>query len=148
MTSSTCGDWATIADLSYQGIRPPFTKESAPYWAGLGEHRVLVERCVECSLHSFPPRGLCRRCGARTMEWVDAEGPGVIYSYTVNHHPWTPGPSHYVVVLVELPKCSGVRLMGFLDSQGPPEIGGLVDFGFASAFGDLTRLHFVPRGES
>src|SRR5947209_7583527 len=76
---------------------------SAPYWAGLRESRLRVQRCAHC--HTFDP------------QWIEIEPRGRIFSWERIWH-----PSHaalrqrgpYVAVLVELPQAGGVRMVGNL----------------------------------
>ena len=79
------------------------------------------------------------------VDWVALEPPGVIYSATVNHNAWAPGvEAVYAIGLVEFPRFSGVRFVGYVDGfDGDPPIGALVDFGFHPTSGGLHRLHFT-----
>jgi len=90
---------------------------SAPYWAGLREGRLLMQRCAHCQTWQFGPEWLCHRCHAFDPPWVEAEPRGRIFSWERVWH-----PSHaalrphgpYVAVLVELPDAGGVRMVGNL----------------------------------
>jgi uncharacterized OB-fold protein len=132
--------------LTALGVRPAITPETEPFWKAAAHGELLVERCTSCGLHVFPPRGLCRNCRSRTMEWVAVEPPGVLYSVTENHNAWSPDvETSYVVALVEFPEYSGIRFVGIAEGfDGVPEIGTLVDFGFHPALDGLARLHFTP----
>src|SRR5439155_1147112 len=37
---------------------------SAPYWAGLRQNRLMVQRCNRCQTWQFGPEWLCHRCHA------------------------------------------------------------------------------------
>lgn len=90
---------------------------SAPYWAGLREGRLFVQRCAHCLTWQFGPEWLCHRCHAFDPLWVEIEPRGRVFSWERVWH-----PSHaalkqhgpYVAVLVELPEAGGVRMVGNL----------------------------------
>ncbi len=90
---------------------------SAPYWAGLRESRLLVQRCAHCDTWQFGPEWLCHRCHAFDPPWTEVEPRGRIFSWERVWHPSHPalrqhGP--YVAVLVEIPQARGVRMVGNL----------------------------------
>jgi uncharacterized protein len=102
------------------GIPPAVTAETAPFWDAAKEGRLLVERCSACGAESFPPRGICRACRSRATSPVEVTGPGVVYSFTVNHQRWLPDLQvPYAVVLVEFPAHPGVRVVGRLRGAHP-----------------------------
>lgn len=57
--------------------------ETAPFWRGAADGRLLIKRCDDCSAHHWYPRVHCPHCGAGKTEWVEASGKGTIYSFTV-----------------------------------------------------------------
>ena len=103
----------------------------APFWQGLREERLLLQRCGACNRVQWGPEWICHRCLSFDLRWEAAEPAGVIYSYERIWHPVHPalkdqGP--YLVVLVELPHADDVRLVGNLlgDPRAPVEIGSRV----------------------
>jgi uncharacterized OB-fold protein len=101
---------------------------SAPYWAGLREGRLLVQRCRHCSTWQFGPEWICHACLAFDPDWVEVAPRGRIYSWERVWHPAHAalkdhGP--YLVVLVELPHAGQVRMVGNLlgNAQQAVEIG-------------------------
>ncbi|MGE0304574.1 MAG: Zn-ribbon domain-containing OB-fold protein [Acidimicrobiia bacterium] len=126
------------------GVRPAISPETRPFWDAAARGDLVVEFCTACGLHIFPPRGVCRRCHSRELDWVTVEPPGVLYSYTVNHNAWFPGADAvYTLALVEFPEYSGARFVGFLKGfEGEPTIGTQLDVSFQPAFGDLHRVLF------
>jgi uncharacterized OB-fold protein len=101
---------------------------SEPYWAGLRQSRLMVQRCSGCQTWQFGPEWLCHRCHAFNPEWVEVEPRGRIFSWQRVWH-----PSHaalrqhgpYLAVLVELPHVGDVRMVGNLlgDPMQPVTIG-------------------------
>lgn len=90
---------------------------SAPYWAGLREGRLLVQRCGHCQAWQFGPEWICHRCHSFDPEWTDIKPHGRIFSWERVWH-----PSHsvlrqhgpYLAVLVEIPDAGRVRMVGNL----------------------------------
>jgi len=131
------------------GIPPAVTPETAPFWDAAKEGRLLVERCSTCGAESFPPRGICRACRSRATSPVEVTGPGVVYSFTVNHQRWLPDLEvPYAVVLVEFPAHAGVRVVGRLRGCPPGDvaIGAGVEVGFEPGPGGFAIPSFVATG--
>jgi uncharacterized protein len=90
---------------------------SAPYWAGLRQNRLMVQRCSYCNTWQFGPEWLCHHCHAFDPEWTEIEPHGRIFSWERVWHPsHTALRQHgpYLAVLVEMPHAGGVRLVGNL----------------------------------
>lgn len=101
---------------------------SEPFWSGLREGRLRVQRCTACSSWQFGPEWICHHCHAFDPAWVDVAPVGLIHSWErVWHasHAALKGHGPYLVVLVELPHAGGVRLLGNLlgDPRQPVLIG-------------------------
>jgi uncharacterized protein len=131
------------------GIPPAVTPETAPFWDAAKEGRLLVERCSTCGAESFPPRGICRACRSRATSPVEVTGPGVVYSFTVNHQRWLPDLEvPYAVVLVEFPAHAGVRVVGRIRGCPPGDvaIGAGVEVGFEPGPGGFAIPSFVATG--
>jgi len=90
---------------------------SAPYWNGLREGVLRVQRCTHCGTWQFGPEWICHGCLRFDPQWAEVEATGLIYSWERVWHPAHPalkerGP--YLAVLVELPHAGNVRLVGNL----------------------------------
>jgi uncharacterized protein len=101
---------------------------SAPYWQGLREGRLLVQRCAHCGTWQFGPEWICHHCHAFDPGWVEVEPRGRIFSWErVWHasHPALKARVPYLVVLVELPQAGGLRMLGNLlgEALQPVNIG-------------------------
>jgi uncharacterized OB-fold protein len=101
---------------------------SAPFWEGLRQGRLLVQRCAHCGTWQFGPEWICHRCLAFDPAWVEVEPEGRLFSWERIWHPVHPalksqGP--YLACLVELPHAGGIRLLGNLlgDPMQEVEIG-------------------------
>lgn len=90
---------------------------SAPYWQGLREGRLLIQRCARCATWRFGPEWICHHCHSFEATWEPVAPTGRIFSWERVWHPSHPVLADcvpYLVVLVELPQTGGVRLLGNL----------------------------------
>jgi uncharacterized OB-fold protein len=86
----------------------------APFWDGLADEKLLLQRCQSCDL---------------TFE--ETEATGIVYSHQRVWHPVHPALAEqgaFVVVLIELPHADNVRMVGNLlgDPMQELEIGAAV----------------------
>ena len=105
---------------------------SAPYWEGLRQGKLLVQRCARCGQWQFGPEWICHRCHEFDPNWVEVAPRGTVFSWERVWHPVHPvlkehGP--YLVALVELPHAGGVRMLGNLlgDAMQDAALGAAVD---------------------
>ena len=59
--------------------------EAMPFWDGLREGEIRLQRCDECRRVQFYPRPHCRYCGSLALTWEALSGEASVYSYTVIH---------------------------------------------------------------
>lgn len=102
-----------------------------PYWEGLTEGRLLLQRCGGCGKFQWGPEWVCHRCQSFDLSYEETPASGVLYSHQRVWHPVHPalkdqGP--YIIALVELPAADNVRIVGNLvgDPQQDLEIGAAV----------------------
>lgn len=131
----------------YEKPLPVVDAESAPYWAALKEHRLILKRCRDCGRHHFYPRALCPHCHSDALEWADASGRGSIYSYTVARRPAGPAfkaDAPYVVAVVDLDE--GARMMTNIvtDDVESVRIGQRVAVAFEAVTDEITLPKFRP----
>jgi hypothetical protein len=53
------------------------------YLRGLADHRLLAERCPECTRVYIPPRGACPTCGTATSEPLELPDTGTVTTYCI-----------------------------------------------------------------
>jgi len=58
-----------------------------PFWEGAKEHKFLIQRCPGDGKYYWPA-SVCDDCGTEDMEWVEAAGRGIVYTFTVYHRPF------------------------------------------------------------
>lgn len=64
---------------------PVVNPETEPFWEATADGQLLICRCGECERYYYYPRARCPECAADTTEWVEADGTGTIYSYSITH---------------------------------------------------------------
>jgi uncharacterized OB-fold protein len=86
--------------------------DSAAFWAGLRDHRLLITRCDDCGNWIHPPMAGCPNCLSMNVSPHEASGRGTLYSFTVVNREFAPGVKPpYVVGLVDLEEQAGLRLL-------------------------------------
>ena len=105
---------------------------SAPYWEGLRQERLLVQRNPATGLYQWPAQWIAYDTQSFDLEWVEVAPRGLIYSWTRVWHPVHPALKDacpYIVVVVELPHAGGVRMLGNLlgDPLAAVHIGDVVE---------------------
>lgn len=86
--------------------------ETRPYWDAAREGRLLIKRCRDCGAAHHYPRPFCPCCWSQAVEWEDASGAAVLYTWSVVHQndlPPFPDRVPYVAAVVDL--AEGPRLM-------------------------------------
>jgi len=81
------------------------TSLSAPFWEGLKDGKVMLQRCDDCGQWTFYPRRHCRHCLSHALHWEEVSGHGHVYAFTVAHVPTLPefaGPAPQILAVVEL----------------------------------------------
>jgi uncharacterized protein len=104
---------AAAAPGQVQGRRPePVpTPETAPFWQGTLEGKLMVQKCNSCARTYFYPRTFCRWCFSQDVEWITCSGRARLASFVINMRPVPPfDPAlPQVIALVDLEE--GVRMM-------------------------------------
>lgn len=122
--------------------------DSASFWAGLNEGRLLLQRCSGCGRFRFPPGEACPDCLSREAAWVPACGRGRVYSWIVVRHPIPrqifADEVPYVVALIDLEE--GVRLASNIVDIEPDAVcdGMPVEVVFVCAGSDRYLHAFRP----
>lgn len=89
---------------------PELTEHNRAFWTGGADGRLHVPFCDSCARWVLPPETDCPRCdgplGSRPVS-----GDGVVFTYTVNRHPFNPAvPPPYVIAIVELADQDDLRV--------------------------------------
>jgi uncharacterized OB-fold protein len=85
--------------------------DTMPYWLGLREGRLLVQKCGGCGTLRHYPRPVCATCFSMEVDWTEMSGRGAVHSWTETHHAFLPAFKEdvpYILVTVDLDE--GVRI--------------------------------------
>jgi uncharacterized OB-fold protein len=131
----------------YQKPLPIPNEDTRPFWDGLKEHKLKIQKCRQCEQFRFPPRVICPHCMSLESEWVEAKGTGTVYSFTIVHHAYTPAYESeipYVVAIIELEE--GIHLISNIVGCRPEQvqIGMPVELAFEDVTPELTLHRFRP----
>jgi uncharacterized protein len=118
---------------------------TSPFWEAAKEGRLVVQRCPSSGELQWPPRGRCIHDWTEEPEWIEIDGRGRVFAFTVidrasHAYPETP----YVLAVVELE--AGICMTTNLVDVDPAEvrIGMLVEVRFEAASEDLRLPVFTP----
>ena len=117
-----------------QPFKPLSNRDFDFFYDGLAQSRLLVQQCGECGAMRCPPGPACPECHSFSWSPRPLSGTGVIYSYTVHHHPALAGfQTPLPVALVEMDE--SIRMVGPMDGTDPTRI----------RIGATVDTHFVNR---
>ena len=101
-------------------LRPSVSPDTAFFWDGLKEHRLLIQRCASCGLLRHPPRPMCPACNSLDWDTVESSGRGTVHSFVMPQHPKFPFMDYpYIVALIDL--AEGVRIISNLIDIDPDD---------------------------
>lgn len=98
---------------------PKATPETAPYWDGAREGKLMIMHCNACSHDYFYPRPYCPVCFSKDTAWKQASGRATLHTYLISHRPAPgfEGETPYVIAVVQLEE--GPRMMTNLTDVAP-----------------------------
>jgi len=123
---------------------PIVTEENLPFWEGCQQGKFLLQQCSECHHYQFYPRLYCMQCSSNAVDWIEASGQGVIYSFTIIYQNKSPEFVHdtpYNVAIVQLEE--GPRLLSNIVDVEATEL--QVDLPVTVAFDRVTDTITLPR---
>jgi uncharacterized OB-fold protein len=126
---------------------PTVDRESAAWWAGLREHRVLVQQCAACGRRRLPAMPTCPWCAAPDASIEELPARGHVYSWVVVHRALTDAQATelpYTIAVVEL--APGCRVLAHLarPERGAPVTAGMAVEGVWLDHSEWTELRFRP----
>ena len=101
-----------------EDLRPAPDADSAPYWQGLREHRLALQRCRSCAHQRFPALPTCPYCASPDATWHDVDGAATVYSFIEVRRAFDPSFADdipYTIATVDLD--TGGRLVARIDGQ-------------------------------
>jgi uncharacterized OB-fold protein len=126
----------------------PHPADEDPFWTGGASGELRIQRCAQCRWWLHPPGVVCPQCLSDQLSYEPVSGRGTVYSYTVNHHPWTPDlPVPYVLAVVELVEQPLLRLVSNVvgEERERADVGSAVVVDFEQA-GDVWLPVFRLEG--
>jgi uncharacterized OB-fold protein len=78
---------------------PALNPGDEPYFKAAGEGKLMIMKCKDCGKVHHYPRAICPHCFSQNLEWQQAKGTGVIYTYSVTRRG---GPVPYAIGYVTL----------------------------------------------
>ena len=101
--------------MEIERLYPLPNLDSQPYWEGLKDHRLMLQKCRECGTIRHYPRPVCDQCYSMDVNWIEASRRGTVHTWSVSHHAFHPSfkqdlPTTFVTVDLE----EKVRLVGIL----------------------------------
>jgi uncharacterized protein len=125
---------------------PKATPETAHFWAGTKNEKLLLQRCSDCATAYFPPQPFCPDCLSISVEVFEATGRGVLYSYVISHLAVPGFAPPVILAVVELEE--GPRLLTNVVEVEPDPAQLPLDMAVEVAFetvGDMALPVFRPR---
>jgi hypothetical protein len=101
-------------------IPPSVEPDDEYFWAGVAEHRLLLQECADCHTLRHPPLPMCGQCHSVAWTTREVAGTGTVHSWIVSVHPAAPTEPGRIVVLVDL--AEGVRFVGNLVDATADEV--------------------------
>lgn len=128
---------------------PEITELNAPFWNGLAQGEVRLQKCGQCGAHQYPAETFCYECGAQQISWVSVAGLGTIYSFTVVHqlyHKAFKAFLPYTVAIVQMDE--GPRMLSaMLGLKRPAVIGERVRPCIRVVDNDKAFLTYIPMSD-
>jgi uncharacterized protein len=84
------------------------------FWHYCQQRELRFQQCSSCRRFRHPPTPVCPHCRSFSNEWVVAPETGVVFSFTIVHHPAHPAMKTvvpYNIVVVDFPAYDHVRLV-------------------------------------
>jgi uncharacterized protein len=95
------------------------------FWDYCRQRELRFQRCASCHRFRHPPGPVCSACRSFEAEWIPAPQTGVVFSFTIVHHPAHPAVASmipYNIVVVDFPELGHTRFVSNLIDATPEEI--------------------------
>lgn len=137
-----------MPSTEYNKPLPLISSLNKPYWDGLKNRELRLQKCDDCGEVRYPPAPLCPRCWSRGYSWAKLSGHGKVNSWVVFHQSYFRGYDDtlpYNVAEVELDE--GPRLLtnlvGIENDAIRPRLP--VEIVFDDVTSEITLAKFRPR---
>lgn len=101
---------------------PNLNPDTERFWAEATDETFVLNKCADCGFVFYYPRPVCPDCDSMAIDWMDASGEGVVYSYSVQESVagWPSEHLPLVVAYVEL--AEGPRIISNLIECDPTDV--------------------------
>jgi hypothetical protein len=123
-------------------------RDSAPFWEGVRQGELRLQRCNRCGRRRWPPRAVCNACHSFEASWVQASGRGRVVSWVRTHQVFLPAfrdEVPYTVIQVALEEQPDVCMIGRLRGGAEPRAGLAVRAVFTDAAPEVALVDWEPR---
>ena len=62
---------------------PEVTPVNQPFWDGAKAGKLMMQKCANCTTWVFPPRPVCGDCASEKLDWVQVNGKGKVFCFTI-----------------------------------------------------------------
>ena len=136
-----------MAQSEYNKPLPAISSLNKPFWEGLKNRELRMQRCDECGKTWYPPSPLCPACWSRKFSWIRLSGRGHVNSWVVFHQSYFRGYDDelpYNAAEVQLDE--GPRLLTNLVGVANDRIraGMPVEIVFDDVTSEITLAKFKP----
>ncbi len=111
--------------LPHEVFGPQPNVDDRVFWDYCKQRELRFQRCSSCHRFRHPPGPVCSACRSFESEWVQAPDSGVVFSFTIVHHPAHPAVASaipYNVVVVDFPELGHSRLISNVIDATPEQI--------------------------
>ena len=87
--------------------------DNVEMFRGFLEHRLLINKCQDCTKWYQPPWPICPRCLSENVAPAEVSGKGVVFTFTVLHTGWARDVDYsagHPVAVIELAEQPGLRI--------------------------------------
>jgi uncharacterized protein len=134
-------------EVKFERPLPAPTPVTAPYWDGLKEGRIRVQKCLDCDEWVFYPRSRCSHCLSDRLEWRDVSGDATLYTFTIARQPTSPHFAQDVPQLLAVVELEGgIRMTTTLVrvEESDIRVGMRLKPWFDRVNDEITLLRFEP----
>jgi uncharacterized OB-fold protein len=86
-------------------LLPVITEFEKPFWDGLKNKQLMVQKCPQCGHVQFPPSPVCSNCLSDTVQWIKCSGNATLWSRVAFHkaylEPYSDVPYHVALAKLE-----------------------------------------------
>jgi uncharacterized protein len=111
--------------------------DSAAFWQGTREGKLVLQACGDTGRLQHFPRPVSLATGSRNLQWREVSGNGSVYAVTALRTPGLGADGRLPCVLALIDLDEGVRILGNLPASSPGDV----------RIGDRVKLAWDTVGE-